>query len=118
MRSKEVEEAIDTLQNCIADDVISYYCTRNKKRLCDTSCEKKNEDCIYNQAIDKVVAYISELEKDVKDAMEGYQDLGKDLAFNFISKEDIRAKIKELEEEGLSSGIIKTIQVLKELLEN
>lgn len=27
----------------------------------------------------------------------------------------IRDKIKELEEEGLSSGIIKTIQVLKEL---
>lgn len=34
--------------------------------------------------------YIEELEQDVKDAMDGYQDLGKDLAFNFISKEDKR----------------------------
>ena len=51
-----------------------------------------------NKAIETVLSYIEELEKDVKDAMDGYNDLGEDLAFNFISKEDIRDKIKELEE--------------------
>ena len=63
MRSEKVGNAIDLLQNGIADDVISYYCTRNKKRLCDNYCEKEDTDCIYNQAIETVLAYIEELEK-------------------------------------------------------
>lgn len=81
MRSKEVEEAIERI------------------KLHKNMAQTKN-DCFITNIInaDILLAYIEELEKDVKDAMDGYQDLGKEVCFNFISKDKIRDKIKELEE--------------------
>ena len=60
MRSKEVDEAIDTLQNCIADYVIGDFCVG---KYCPMENECKDKDCPFNTAIDKVVAYISDLEE-------------------------------------------------------
>lgn len=78
MRSKEVSDAIDLLENGIADYIIEDYCIKNENKLCGTYCEKMKEDCIYNQAIDKVIEYIETLEQ---------------------LPNKIRDKIKELEEE-------------------
>lgn len=72
MRSKEVEECIDILKS-------------DAEWNGNTHC------------LETLLAYIEELEKDVKDAMDGYQDLGKEVYFNFISKDKIKNKIKELE---------------------
>ena len=63
MRSKEVSDAIDLLENGIADYIIEDYCIKNEYKLCGTYCEKMKEDCIYNQAIDKVIEYIETLEQ-------------------------------------------------------
>lgn len=92
MRSKEVEEAIDTLQNCIADYVIGDFCVG---KYCPMENECKDKDCPFNIAIDKVVVYISELEE------ENQKQRGQlNSAFDngFIHKEKIRDKIKELED--------------------
>ena len=47
--------------------------------------------------VDKLFNYIEELEKEKQQVLDDYQDLGKDLANNFISKQVIRDKIKEIE---------------------
>lgn len=81
MRTKEVEKAIESLN------------------INKTMVLKGGDSCIASvDNIETVLAYIEELEKDVKDAIDGYQDLGKEVYFNFISKDKIREKIKELEE--------------------
>ena len=56
-----IEEAIDILQNSIADYVIGEYC---EKCADNKICGDRNEDCYYQQAIDIVVtAYEKEKEK-------------------------------------------------------
>jgi hypothetical protein len=60
MRAKEVEEAINTLQNCIADYVIGDFCVG---KYCPMEDECKDRDCPFQLAIDTTVNYISELEK-------------------------------------------------------
>ncbi len=125
MRSKEVDEAIDTLQNCIADYVIGDFCVG---KYCPMENECKDKDCPFNDAIDKVVAYISELENMLSNRIAYTQVLEKDLFENcenyVVNKDKIRDKIKELEEEKgnyFSQCFIEErenkIQVLKELLE-
>lgn len=83
----------------------------------------------YKQAIITALAYIKELEEEKQQVLDDYQELGKDLANNFISKDKVRDKIEELEEkskkyqgmQGLRYSEIALdaarIQVLKELLE-
>lgn len=87
MRSKEVETAINNckiLIECLEKYKDTFYFTNEKAPL------------KASKGLDTLLAYIEELEKDVKDAMDGYQDLGKEVCFNFISKDKIRDKIKEL----------------------
>lgn len=55
----ELEEARDILANCIADYVISSYCNNT----CDEEVGCKNEDCIFQQAIDVVLNHITKQEK-------------------------------------------------------
>lgn len=114
MRSKEVEEAIDLLENGIADYIIEDYCIKNENKLCGTYCEKMKENCIYNQAIDKVIEYIEELEEQVENYMKlSASSLARGLnesiraneknkteleLLNEGWKQTIRDKIKELEE--------------------
>ena len=47
-----IEEAIDILENSIADYVIGEYC---EKCADNKICDDRNEDCYYQQAIDTVV---------------------------------------------------------------
>ena len=119
MRSEKVGNAIDLLQNGIADDVISYYCTRNKKRLCDNYCEKEDTDCIYNQAIETVLDYIRHLENTANELYgDGYGVC--DCRWKIKIKDKIKKLYEEyerFESETIKDIIVKEIQVLKELLE-
>lgn len=55
-----IEQAIDILENSIADYVIGEYC---EKCADNKICDDRNEDCYYQQAIDTVVtAYEKEKE--------------------------------------------------------
>lgn len=54
------EEAIDILENCIADYIISEYC---EKCGDNKICNERNEDCYYQQAIDIVLNLIQKQEK-------------------------------------------------------
>lgn len=97
MRSKEVDEAIDTLQNCIADYVIGDFCVG---KYCPMENECKDKDCPFNTAIDKVVDYISELEKELEriKSLDIYKLVEDADTGQLIHKDKIRDKIKELEE--------------------
>lgn len=55
----ELEEARDILANCIADYVISSYCNNT----CDEEVGCKNEDCIFQQAIDDVLNHLTKQDK-------------------------------------------------------
>jgi hypothetical protein len=128
MRSKEAEEAIDILQNCIADYVIGDFCVG---KYCPMENECIDKDCPFNTAIDKVVAYISELEKEnekyknFKLHISGMRS-GKQLLTRYINdsvlKDKIRDKIKELEEMELDNNDIfgqmrnYAILILKEII--
>lgn len=52
------------------------------------------------QAIENLINRVKELEEEKQQVLDDYQDLGKDLAYNFIPKSKIREKIEELEEEN------------------
>ena len=93
MRSEEVEEAIDMLQNCIADYVIGDFCVG---KYCPMENECKDKDCPFNTAIDKVVAYISELEEE---NLTQRSQINSAFDNGFIHKDKIRDKIKELDKE-------------------
>ena len=58
------KEAIDILKNCIADYVIGEYCSK-----CGDFkiCESKNEDCYFQQAIDKVLNLIENQKAEIED---------------------------------------------------
>lgn len=58
------EEAIDILENCIADYIISEYC---EKCGDNKICNERNEDCYYQQAIDTVLNLIQKQEKIIND---------------------------------------------------
>ena len=85
MRSKEVEKAINDLMFIVVTDIYDNEVSIDKTKVI-------NE---YNQSVGTVLDYIKELEKDVKDAMDGYQDLGKEVCFNFISKDKIREYLEK-----------------------
>lgn len=114
MRSKEVSNAIDLLENGIADYIIEFYCTQQEKdkQLCGTYCEKMKEDCIYNQAIDKVIEYIEELEKMIptpsNEVPLEYQTLILVDKKDAVMKSEIRDKIKFLENRAKEYGYYKT----------
>lgn len=66
--NKEEKEAIDILQNCIADYVIGDYCEKCGDRLI---CEDRNEDCYFQQAIDIVLNLIQKQDK----IIESYKEI-------------------------------------------
>lgn len=59
------DEAVDILQNCIADYVIGEYCEKCGDRLV---CANKNEDCCFQQAIGTILAELEKKDK-IIDAM-------------------------------------------------
>jgi len=64
--------------------------------------------------------YVEELEKEKQQVLDDYQELGKDLASNFIAKEVIREKLEELKENLNTVEHYETvgaIRILKEILE-
>lgn len=87
----EIREAIDVLQNSVADYVIGEYCEKCGDRLI---CEDRNEDCYFQQAIDKVVSEYKRLDEENNDLRKLYrrtaeklQDNGKDeLARYFLAQ--------------------------------
>lgn len=87
----EIREAIDVLQNSVADYVIGEYCEKCGDRLI---CEDKNEDCYFQQAIDKIVSEYKRLDEENNDLRKLYrrtaeklQDNGKDeLARYFLAQ--------------------------------
>ena len=54
------KEAIDILQNCVADYVIGDFCVG---KFCPMEENCKDKDCPYKEAIDVVVNRIKELEQ-------------------------------------------------------
>ena len=87
----EIREAIDVLQNSVADYVIGEYCEKCGDRLI---CENRNEDCYFQQAIDKIVSEYKRLDEENNDLRKLYrrtaeklQDNGKDeLARYFLAQ--------------------------------
>lgn len=87
----EIREAIDVLQNSVADYVIGEYCEKCDDRLI---CEDRNEDCYFQQAIDKIVSEYKRLDEENNDLRKLYrrtaeklQDNGKDeLARYFLAQ--------------------------------
>ena len=66
----EIREAIDVLQNSVADYVIGEYCEKCGDRLI---CEDRNEDCYFQQAIDKVVSEYKRLDEENNDLRKLYR---------------------------------------------
>lgn len=65
----ELKEAIDILENVMADEVIGTYCLEIQKKVdCYKNCE--NEDCFLQQAIDRVVEEINKLNKRIEYALD------------------------------------------------
>jgi hypothetical protein len=70
-----LQEAIDILENVIADEVIGTYCIEIQKEVeCSKNCE--NEDCFLQQAIDTVLKALDERYN------KGYQDGFKQAKFD------------------------------------
>lgn len=92
MINKEEIEAIDILNNIIADEVIGTYCIEIQKTVdCSKNCE--NEDCYLMQAIDKINNLIKKQENRIKELEEiekEHQKLNKEL----------QVRITELEEKN------------------
>lgn len=65
--SEEEKEAIDILQNCIADYVIGDFCCG---KYCPNEDMCKENDCPYETAIDKVVALIEKQQKELEQEKE------------------------------------------------
>jgi hypothetical protein len=64
-RRMNLEEAIDILENVIADEVIGIYCLEIQKEVeCSKNCE--NEDCFLQQAIDTVLKELHTLQMNYK----------------------------------------------------
>lgn len=63
----ELKEAIEILENVMADEVIGTYCLEIQKKVdCYKNCE--NEDCFLQQAIDTVLKELDR-QKQVKAEM-------------------------------------------------
>lgn len=99
MRSKEVEEAINDLMFIVVTDIYGNKIRIDNKSV-GTVLDYIKE--LENGQVEKTNFKIAELEyklvelqKEKQQVLDDYQDLGKDLANNFISKEVIREKIEE-----------------------
>ena len=75
------EEAIDILENCIADYIISEYC---EKCGDNKICNERNEDCYYQQAIDTVLNLIQKQDKIIDRATEVLEEA----KLSYFTKED------------------------------
>lgn len=75
----EIREAIDVLQNSVADYVISEYCSTGEckaQQLCE------NDDCYFIQAIDKVVSEYKRLDEENNDLRKLYRRTAEKLQYN------------------------------------
>ena len=78
------EEAIDILQNCIADYVIGDFCCG---KYCPDEDMCKNDDCYYEKAIDTVINLINKQKKAIDRMAEyieticGCSEIARDLLY-------------------------------------
>lgn len=90
------EEAIDILQNTIADDILGTYCVEvaSPKYNCNLCVDSdgKDDDCYYLKAIDKVVEIV-EKQKEKIDYYEGILSAMED--YYSITIDDIEKCMKE-----------------------
>ena len=114
--NKEEKEAIDILENQIADYVIGDFCVG---KYCPQEDTCKNDDCPFEKAIDIVVNLINKQQKEIEELKNDKSFLLDDLE-GCIAKDKIREKIKELEKECetevLTTWLESKIEVLQELL--
>lgn len=89
--NEEEKKAIDILQNCIADYVISAYC----KECGDNKiCNDRNEDCYFIQAIDDVLNLINKQQKEIENHTFNDKVVLETLK-ECVTKRSIRELIKE-----------------------
>lgn len=123
MRSKEAEGAISNMKKYIEAPKIEQVDVRAGYNILKTKHKLiKEKDLII------VLAYIEELENKLKIQTENYNSAHEDINWfcdNYISKQKIRDKIKELYEDKDSKyygmfleqrDIEKTISILKEII--
>lgn len=94
---EEIEQAKDTLKNCIADYVIGSFCT-NKDCMDRDMC--KDKDCPYETAIDTVIEYIDQLETRIKD-LEQIEGEHKKINADLMKKLSMEAMLKDLKRSKL-----------------
>lgn len=58
-----LKQAIDTLQNCIADYVIGDFCVG---KYCPQEDACKNDDCPFEKAIDIIINLIDKQQKEIE----------------------------------------------------
>jgi hypothetical protein len=96
-----IEQAIDILENSIADYVIGEYC---EKCADNKICDDRNEDCYYQQAIDIVVtAYEKEKEanKKLDKEAQGYlEELAGDGSMNIRRIQELEAELEKEKEKN------------------
>ena len=102
MRSKEVDDAINDLMFIVVTDIYDNEVRIDKTKVI-------NE---YNQSVGTVLTYISDLEKENKMWQEYKERLDKLDSKDFIFKQEIRDKIKKLEED--KQTILQAIEEAKE----
>ena len=81
--SEEEKQAIDTLQNCIADYVIGDFCVG---QYCPQEDVCKNDDCPFEKAIDTVINLIEKQQKEIEEAKLNYKELKDYIKNNCIEK--------------------------------
>ena len=81
------KQAIDILQNQIADYVIGNYCAK----CGDFSiCENKDEDCYYIQSIDTVLNLITNLQKENEELLEVKISVSAENTIQNLKRENIK----------------------------
>lgn len=96
----------EELEEKLEENIIAIYLAMDNfdDRLCSRMKER----------VEQVKEYIEILEKEKQQVLDDYQDLGKDLANNFISKEVIIDKIEELRKKH--NNVFDSQTILKEIL--
>ena len=116
MNKMSEDEAIDILQNCIADYVIGEYCEKCDDRLV---CVDKNEDCYFQQAIEKV---LNELEtyKHYYEELTTGQVTSAQLLKKYVSRDELEAlnegwKIECEKKDKIINAMATTISGISEI---
>ena len=107
----KIEEAIDILENVIADEVIGTYCIEIQKEVeCSKNCE--NEDCFLQQAIDTVLKELDTLQMNYKLLEEKFDGSAEEkvdkLTEELEKQKQIKAEMRKVAwEEGYIQGFNK-----------